>query len=381
MKKYIARWRREDGAVAIIMAFAMVALLGFTALAVDYGLYYVNKAQLQTAVDAAALAACRKLPNTSQATLTAKEYVEKNGFTQDNISVTFLDDNNSIKVTGNKQQTAYFAGVFGIKHLDYNCSATASSVRTSLGAAFNYLVYSGNTYPAQLPLYDSFSVRLQNVLTFTGLTNWVYGSVHSNYNLDANTSNIVGIGEAVGTVTGNNIVFKFPGENLVPIPDFSAFKPQIKADAIAAGQYYSGDFSISNASSVNVTSPLYVEGDANLTGISFSGTGTIYAGGKINVTGSSTNYNSLSKICIYSGYTSRYKADAAIDFAGSNKNFTGIIYAPNGSILVTGSSYTFTGNIIGRSVDISGSNKFFRGASNIGESFPYGTSASYALVQ
>lgn len=380
MKKYVARWRREDGAVAIIMAFAMVALLGFTALAVDYGLYYANKAQLQTAVDAAALAACRKLPNTSQATLTAKEYVEKNGFTQENISVTFLDDNSSIKVTGNKQQTAFFAGIFGIKQLDYNCSATASSVRTSLGPAFNHLIYSGNTHPEQ-PGYGSFSVRLQNVCTFSGLTNWVFGSVHSNFNLDANTSNIVGIGEAVGTVVGNNILYKIPGQGLIPMPDFSMYKAQMKAEAIAAGQYYSGNFSSANSSFVNVTAPLYVEGDANLNGISFSGKGTIYAGGQITMTGSGGNYDSRSKICMYSDYTSKRKSDAAIDFAGSGKNFTGILYAPNGSILVTGSNYTFKGNVIGRVVDIGGSNKRFYGAENIAESFPYSTNVSVALVQ
>jgi len=382
MKKIIAKFKQEDGAVAIIMAVAMVVLLGFAALATDIGLVNVQRSRLQTACDAAAMAAVRKLPGSpTEATATAKEYVVKNGFAQNDITVTFENSNQKIIITGSKQMATLFGSVLGRNQLNYTCTSAAASSGTSLGAAFNYLIYSGNTYPAQLPLYNSFSVRLNNVLTFTGLTNWVYGSVHSNYNLDANTSNIVGIGEAVGTVTGNNIVYKVPGQGLVPMPDFSMYKDQIKAEAIAAGQYYSGNFSITNKSSVNVTAPLYVEGNANLTGISFSGKGTIYAGGKINVTGSSTNYNSLSKICIYSGYTSTSKADAAIDFSGSDKNITGILYAPNGSILVTGKGYTFYGNIIGRSVDIAGSNKFFRGATNIEESFPYGTSASYALVQ
>ncbi|QOI62580.1 Tad domain-containing protein [Arthrobacter sp. TES] len=47
---------RERGAVAVIVAGAMVVLLGFAALAVDVGSIYAEKAQLQNGADAAALA-------------------------------------------------------------------------------------------------------------------------------------------------------------------------------------------------------------------------------------------------------------------------------------------------------------------------------------
>lgn len=46
----------ERGAVSIITAFLMVGLLGFTALVVDVGLLYAERAQLQNGADAAALA-------------------------------------------------------------------------------------------------------------------------------------------------------------------------------------------------------------------------------------------------------------------------------------------------------------------------------------
>ena len=234
------------------------------------------------------------------------------------------------------------------------------------GAAMGFTIFSGNSYPAQ----PSFSVRLQNVCTLTGFSNAVNGSVHSNYNIDANTSFIIGTAEAVGTVTGDNILTKISGAPYVPMPDYSIYKPQIKADAMAAGQYFSGNFSIANKASVNLNSPVYVEGSANLTGISFSGSGCLYAGGKISITGSTTSYDSAGKISFYSGYTSTNKSDAAIDFSGSTKNFTGMLYAPNGSILVSGSNYTFSGNIIGRVVDVAGSNKTFY-SSDISESFKY----------
>lgn len=46
----------EQGAVAVIVAVALVALLGFVALAVDVGALYAERAQLQNGADAAALA-------------------------------------------------------------------------------------------------------------------------------------------------------------------------------------------------------------------------------------------------------------------------------------------------------------------------------------
>jgi len=46
----------ERGAVAVIVAVSMVALLGFAALAIDTGALYAERAQLQNGADAAALA-------------------------------------------------------------------------------------------------------------------------------------------------------------------------------------------------------------------------------------------------------------------------------------------------------------------------------------
>jgi uncharacterized membrane protein len=89
MKKFFARYKQEDGAVAIIMSFAMVVLLGFTAFAVDQGLYYHKKSQLQSAIDAAALAAVYKLPSQSEASATVLEYIQKNGFTADDVEIIF----------------------------------------------------------------------------------------------------------------------------------------------------------------------------------------------------------------------------------------------------------------------------------------------------
>jgi hypothetical protein len=60
--------RKETGAVAIIVALSLVALVGFVGLALDLGKLFVAKAELQNSADACALAAARELTgaNTNQ---------------------------------------------------------------------------------------------------------------------------------------------------------------------------------------------------------------------------------------------------------------------------------------------------------------------------
>jgi Flp pilus assembly protein TadG len=75
---------REGGAIAVIVAVLMVALLGFAALAIDTGQVAAEKAQLQNGADAAALAiaqSCSKTPatcNGATASALATKYVPIN---------------------------------------------------------------------------------------------------------------------------------------------------------------------------------------------------------------------------------------------------------------------------------------------------------------
>lgn len=57
MRRLMRRARTDEhGAVAVIVAVSMVALLGFAAIAIDTGALYAERAQLQNGADAAALA-------------------------------------------------------------------------------------------------------------------------------------------------------------------------------------------------------------------------------------------------------------------------------------------------------------------------------------
>ncbi|MFM2341361.1 MAG: hypothetical protein RLZZ592_1014 [Pseudomonadota bacterium] len=53
--------RQQHGAVAVMVALSLAVLVGAAGLAIDGGRLYINKSELQTAVDACALAASREL--------------------------------------------------------------------------------------------------------------------------------------------------------------------------------------------------------------------------------------------------------------------------------------------------------------------------------
>jgi Flp pilus assembly protein TadG len=66
--------RGERGQVLVVVALALVALLGIAAFSIDVGYAYYAKRQLQSATDAAALAGAQDLPNATTALATATSY-------------------------------------------------------------------------------------------------------------------------------------------------------------------------------------------------------------------------------------------------------------------------------------------------------------------
>ncbi|MGQ9513289.1 pilus assembly protein TadG-related protein [Thermodesulfitimonas sp.] len=93
-------WLREEkGVVLVLVAAALVALLGFGALVTDVGLLMLNRERVANAADAAALAGAAFLPeNPAAAVSTAQEYALKNGAQPGEVSVTLGPDGKSITV-------------------------------------------------------------------------------------------------------------------------------------------------------------------------------------------------------------------------------------------------------------------------------------------
>ncbi|MCZ9884242.1 Tad domain-containing protein [Arthrobacter sp. B2a2-09] len=119
----------ERGAVAVLIALLLVVLLGFAALAVDAGLLYSERAQVQNGSDAAALAVAQTCaantsdPNCSATSQIAADMANKNANNGlGNIKSVNLDlSNRKVTVTAGAQQAGgapnavslFFARVLG----------------------------------------------------------------------------------------------------------------------------------------------------------------------------------------------------------------------------------------------------------------------------
>jgi Flp pilus assembly protein TadG len=126
------RQHDDEGAVAVIVALAMVALLGATALAVDVGMLYNERAQLQNGADAAALAvaqACATSPTGTACTSPASKVQSlANANTlagsADVRSITV--SGGTARVTVAKTMPTAFAAALGFSRNTVSASATAA---------------------------------------------------------------------------------------------------------------------------------------------------------------------------------------------------------------------------------------------------------------
>jgi hypothetical protein len=105
---------QEQGAGLIIVAASMVAMLGMVALVTDIGLTYIERQKLSNAVDAAALAAAQDISiSEQQAKSTALDYIQKNGFSTDDVQVTVSSSMKSVEISGKNTVNFFFARVLG----------------------------------------------------------------------------------------------------------------------------------------------------------------------------------------------------------------------------------------------------------------------------
>lgn len=163
---------KERGAAAVVVAFTLVALLGFTALAVDVGAMYAEKAQLQNGADATALAIaadCAKGVNCATAMAdTNNRLADDNA--NDNSSGTFSvtqPSATSVRVETNAQESGssadsfslFFARVLGNDTAVIHATAVATwgppSGATTLPWTISQCVFEKYLTPSQLSELNS----------------------------------------------------------------------------------------------------------------------------------------------------------------------------------------------------------------------------------
>jgi Flp pilus assembly protein TadG len=102
--------KAQRGAVAVLVAIAMGALILVAGLALDMGHAFLNKTRLQNAVDAAALAAARTLDDTGNTTLATAEALEA--------------FRNNAATTGNRELSTAYGGGAGSLQVTIDYSTT-----------------------------------------------------------------------------------------------------------------------------------------------------------------------------------------------------------------------------------------------------------------
>lgn len=127
--------REERGATLVWLAGSLVVLMGFAALAVDLGWYYLNSSRIQRAADAAALAGVVHVPGyLSEAETNARAAALVNGFPTEggsattSFSGTVLDDN-QYQVSLASDVDLFLAPLIGIQTMDIAATATAEYVK------------------------------------------------------------------------------------------------------------------------------------------------------------------------------------------------------------------------------------------------------------
>lgn len=349
------RFKKEDGAVAIIAGVSITLLLLMSAFVLDLGYVYVEKSRFQNALDASALAAVNKLPDTEAAVATAVEYIEKNGYSSDDIEVSFSDSDTVIKVEGKKSINYNIAKIIGLDHatITHYAKAQRGSVMSSM-KVFDYALFSGHDI-------ESLSLVLE------GNNADIYGNVHSNKNFTVigNNCTITGVCSATGiTVIGNNnkIPNRIEGAPFIEMPDFSDV---ISTQAKEYDTYYNTSVTFGSGNPVDVSNSIFVDGDVTLDNVTFTGKGCLYATGDININGNNFYGSTDTSVCIYSG-------NGDINIYGNKIVIYGVLYAPNGKIKCEKNNLLVYGRLIGKKIDINGNNLKIEASSKDLENLPKG---------
>ena len=148
MQRLTSRARRrldgERGATAVVFALLLVPMLGFAAIAVDIGALYAERARLQVAADAAAIAVAQDCSrgNCGDMQATAQSLISLNDPTGTAGQPVLSSDPLSVTVTGGAPKEHWFAPVIGHDSSQVSATATVGWGAPSQGTAVLPLTFS-----------------------------------------------------------------------------------------------------------------------------------------------------------------------------------------------------------------------------------------------
>jgi hypothetical protein len=170
-----ARCRRR-GAIAVIVVFALILLMGAAAIAVDYGVLNADVNRLQRGCDAGALAGATKLKSTGDDTVDvanakalAVDIARRNKVTVNINDIVISDGNRQIYVPARYERSLFFARVFNWRTSVVSRAASARKIGLStpkispIGISNTLLAQMKSDYAAGITGAKSYDQALVNL--------------------------------------------------------------------------------------------------------------------------------------------------------------------------------------------------------------------------
>jgi hypothetical protein len=353
------------GQVLALFAVLLIGMMWLAALGIDGAQMMLRHREMQSTADLATLAGARSLAEgTTDATSRACAVVIANGYTCPGQGVVTFPGALQIRVTITAPVDTFFLRVFGINTVTAAAPARAMGIPPVAGGG--YAIFAGRSGCSSSP---------ELTLDWSGSTIRVIGAVHSDGGIK--------MGGSSNTVTGPTTYVCSPFN-----PGSNTFTPPATTTTDQPYPHPPSGYDYNVPTSTDFPCTFTQNGDWDLPGGALapgvycqtstsgvlklastaSGNVTFISRGKIDISASSSNLTPYTKgVLMYANQT----GDAVIKVAGSNMNWAGYVYAPNGQIEYSGSTNnTLSGSIVGDRVKLNGSSLTIDASGLGGETLP-----------
>jgi hypothetical protein len=397
----IMKWKTfyqdERGQAIVLMAFAMIALLAFAALAIDGGNAYVERRRAQNGADAGALAGARQVwinrvnLNSSETLVLVQtnDATEKNGIGDTNgisgdaingyIKAYYTDRNGNLlsnngdpiavgtsgsippnagglKVYASRDFQTFIAGIIGQSKMAATADATAVII-PPVGCG-DYAIYGTGPSGNNMSVHVSGS-NGQGGDNLQLVDGGIYGGDGGHFQ----NTQIVGTGLTVDVVGGCNgscdiggtatVNYNAEPQTAPVLYDIADYQPGGQYAVIAGSNYY--QYSGNQSFSGNMAPGLYyIDGNVDLHDV-VGDKVSIVTTGDIGINGGAelTTYDPRFPVLFT---TSNNTSSGAISSHNPDLEIHGFIYAPNGAVNISGAEGALYGAIYGKEVSWDASN-------------------------
>lgn len=381
-------WNDESGQALVMVTLSMTLLLGFLALAVDVGVLFHARRNVQLAADSAAVAGALDFKyNTSQsrAYAAARAAAQANGISNVATNVQphlppvnglYAGTSNDIEVIVSQPVNTTLLNFFGVPSVNISGRAVASSGPTDgciwalkTGGGGGVTLTGGTINATNCNIYDNSAwtetggsvsakkIGIVGAYTDTG------GSITPNppstgITAVANPLNLTAPSPQTGACPGGNCVVSVTGSSTPRTLTQGRYTSVSATGGILT--FSPGNYTIT--SFLNITGGAIVFGAGTYIiegGLTMTGTTSVTANGvSFYVTGgtSITGNGSPMTITAPTGGLALVEedSDGVTITGGSGMTFDGIVYAPTSPLTLTGSGATFSTDLIVGSIGMTG---------------------------